>query len=369
MTTEINSFAIIFILLNGLYFFLLFLVFTGLSRLSAGHAGQDSPSVSIIISARDEERRIIPCLESLEKIIYPANKHEVILVNDCSSDSTGDIIWDFSDRHENWHALHLQEKSHKLRGKSNALREGVSKSSGELIFVTDADCIVPPGWVRRTVSFFGPDVTMVLGHSPLVAGHGFFQRFQEFDNLFSAIVAASSTKMGYAFNSIGRNLAYRSRALEEIGGYDSLERFHSGDDIHLTDRFRSVGSGIIEYCADQETFVLTQATKNGREFLNQQIRKNSKTFLRSPMSMLLPFGLLAYHFILVLFPFLFHHLFFLWLAFLCCKFMFEFICLYKATAVYHQRQLNRYLPLMQIIYPGYIIIMTILGGLQLYRWK
>ncbi len=324
--------------------------------------------ISVIIAARNEESRIFPCLESLEKLDYEENQFEIILVDDCSSDRTGKIIQSFCQRHSNWRMVQLQEKSSELRGKLNALQEGISKSTGEIIFVTDADCIVPKQWLRKMAPYFEARVTMVLGYSLLISGKGFFHKFQEFDNLFSTIVVAALTKMGYAYSSIGRNMAYRSITLKSVGGFHSLKKFRSGDDIHLTDRFRTK-AGKIDYCADPETFVLTQPPKNKKEFLNQQIRKNSKTLIRSPLSMLLPLGLFGYHVLILLFPIIFPHQFLLWLAFLSCKLIFEFTCLYKAAIIFKQKQLISYLLFMQIIYPGYIIFLTILGGLQLYKWK
>jgi len=366
---EINLLLYLFIGSNLLYFFLLGIVYSGLNRLKKIPANQFRPKkISLIIAARNEESRIYPCLESLEKLDYEEDQFEIILVDDCSSDRTGEIIESFCQRHSNWHALHLTEKSSELRGKLNALQEGISISTGEIIFSTDADCIVPEEWLQKLAPYFETGVTMVLGHSLLISGKGIFHRFQEFDNLFSTIVVAALTKMGYAFSSIGRNMAYRSMTLESVGGFYSLKNFRSGDDIHLTDRFRTK-AGKIDYCADPETFVLTQPPKSKKEFLNQQIRKNSKTLIRSPLSMLLPLGLFAYHVLFLLFPIIYPHQFLLWLAFLCCKFILEFTCLYKAATIFKQKQLIPYLPFMQIIYPGYIIFLTILGGLQLYKWK
>ncbi|MCH8124958.1 glycosyltransferase [candidate division KSB1 bacterium] len=368
MIIEINLLLYLFIGSNLLYFSLLGIVYTGLKRLNKKPANQFQPKISIIIAARNEESRIFLCLESLEKLEYEKDKFEIILVDDCSSDRTAEIIQSFCQRHSNWRLLQLQNKSSELRGKLNALQEGVSISSGEIIFTTDSDCILPKDWLRKMMPYFEAGVTMVLGHSLLVSGKGFFHRLQEFDNLFSAIVVAALTKMGYAFSSIGRNMAYRSITLESVGGFNSLKKFRSGDDIHLTDRFRTK-AGKIDYCADPETFVLTQPLKSKKEFLNQQIRKNSKTFIRSPSSMLLPIGLFAYHVLFLLFPIIFPHQFLLWLAFLCLKFILEFTCLYNAAIIFKQKQLIPYLLFMQIIYPGYIIFLTILGGLQVYKWK
>ena len=60
----------IFVLLSCFYFLILLLMFTGLSRLK-NHSSEKNYSVSIIVAARNEEKQIRPCLESLELLNYP----------------------------------------------------------------------------------------------------------------------------------------------------------------------------------------------------------------------------------------------------------------------------------------------------------
>lgn len=345
------------------------MVYVGLNRLKKSPSNLFKPKISVIIAARNEESRIIPCLQSLENLDYEKDKFEIVLVDDCSSDKTGEIIKGFCQRHSNWCFVQLQEKSSELRGKLKALEEAVAISTGEIIFTTDADCIVPKDWLNKMTSYFEPEVTMVLGNSPIAKGKGLFHKFLEFDYLFSAIVTAALTKIGYAFSGIGRNMAYRSSALENVGGVQSLKKFRSGDDIHLTDRFRTQTSSKIDYCADPDSFVLTQLPKTRKEIFDQQIRKNSKTLIRSGASMLLPLSLFLYHVLLFIFPFIFPDKILLWVAFLASKFILEFTSLYKATNIFKQKQLMPYLPLMQIIFPAFITFFTILGGFQLYKWK
>ena len=113
MITEFNFLLHIFIGSNLLYFILLGIVYTGLKRLNKKPANPFQPKISIIIAARNEESRIFLCLESLEKLEYEKDKFEIILVDDCSSDRTAEIIQSFCQRHSNWRLLQLQNKSSK----------------------------------------------------------------------------------------------------------------------------------------------------------------------------------------------------------------------------------------------------------------
>ena len=46
------------------------------------------PAVSIVVAARNEEKNILSCLESLDNLIYPDHKLEIIVIDDASSDRT-----------------------------------------------------------------------------------------------------------------------------------------------------------------------------------------------------------------------------------------------------------------------------------------
>jgi chlorobactene glucosyltransferase len=59
---------------------------------STGEAGGDLPKVAIIVPARDEAANIGPCLESLCRQHYPADRLALIVVDDDSTDATADIV-------------------------------------------------------------------------------------------------------------------------------------------------------------------------------------------------------------------------------------------------------------------------------------
>jgi len=358
----------LFFLLSLIYFTVLLAVLYGLNKLNPAESNIQ-PTVSIVIAARNEAGRIQACIDSLKHLDYPPDKFEVILVDDDSTDDTAAKMERACAGMSNWRWIELEEKSRELRGKKNALLRGIAESKGEIIFTTDADCIVPPGWLKYMAPYFKPGVTMVLGYSPLVEGKGFLRRILQFDNLFSAISAAAPTNLGYPFTSVGRNLAYRRDAYENAGGFLALKKFRSGDDVHLTERFRYLNNGRIDYCAHPETFVLTRPPETGKEIFHAQVRKNSKTLLKAGSSIAFSLVLFAYYMLIICFPLLYPEWNGLWLALLAAKFILEYIPLRKAAKIFRQQSIIPYIPLMQIIYPAYIIFFSILGALQLYQWK
>jgi biofilm PGA synthesis N-glycosyltransferase PgaC len=351
-----------------LYLLLLAAVWVGLDRLKSAKK-LEPQNVTVVIAARNEADRITACLNGLEKLEYPADKLEVILVDDCSSDRTPSLIRERLPRNKNWKLIELPEKSSELRGKKNALLQGIAAASGELILTTDADCVVPPGWVRKMNDHFGPGVSMVIGYSPLQKGKGFLDKLLRFDNLFSAISASAPTKLGYPFTSVGRNLGYRKDAYEYAGGFLALKKFRSGDDVHLTERFRYTKSGVIEYCADPDSFVITFPPATRLELFHQQVRKNSKTLKKAGTSVLFSLALFAYYILFAGLPFFLASWIDVWLVLLALKLITEYIDLRKAAYIFGQSDLIKYIPLMQVIYPAYIIFFSLLGVLQVYSWK
>jgi len=359
---------LLFLILSVFYFIILTAVAIGLNRL---HSADDDylPTISIVIAARNEEKRITACLDSLEKIDYPADKYEIILVDDHSADQTAELVGTVCRKYANWTLIRLYKKSDQLRGKKNALQKGIENAKGEIIFTTDADCSVPPAWLRSTARYFSPEVSMVLGYSPLIKEKRYYFRLLQFDNLFSAIAGAAPTKLGFPFTSVGRNLAYRKTDYETTGGFLALKKFRSGDDIHLTKRFHHQNGGRIEYCADPDTFVHTMIPSSVKEVIQQQMRKNSKTFQLSLPNIAVMLAIFLLYLLFFSLPLILPGILVLWLVVIFIKFGVEYLILRKAARIFEQSDLTPFIPLMQIIYPLYIITFTLLGSFQFYQWK
>ena len=125
------------------------LFFSRFLRENPDTADDFEPSVSIIVAARNEAENLPACLRSLISVNYPKEKLEIIIVNDFSTDSTKEIL----DSFHSVQVVHLKEEK-KRPGKAGALLEGIKKSSGEIIFVTDADCKIPKTWIKTILKSF-----------------------------------------------------------------------------------------------------------------------------------------------------------------------------------------------------------------------
>jgi len=364
----LNLLLVIFLLIAFAYFTLLHFVFWGLKRLRIKEK-TTQPHVSVVIAARNESRRIVPTLDSLLNLDYPLERYEVIFVDDGSTDDTARVIESYVQKQPNWKLIRLRSREDFASGKKRALKEGIQQARGTLIFTTDADCRVPSGWLKYMSAYFEPQVAMVLGYSPLKRMKGPLNLLLQFDNLYSAIMAAAPTMWGFPLTSVGRNLAYRKDVYMQVGGFDALKNHRSGDDVYLTERFRLKSGYQITFCAHPQTFVETLPPTTFTQFWHQQIRKNSKTLRKSWDTTLFSLlGFLVYAYLWLL-PVLAPELLLPWAMVIVLKLFAEFITLRKAAVLFRKKWLIPYLPFFQILYPLYITFFTLLGLFQAYQWK
>lgn len=113
------------------------------------HKLDDPLLVSICVPARDEERGIRACLESLLEQDYP--KFEVIVVNDHSTDHTGELIRELAGKDSRLIALDGEDLPKGWLGKPFALYQAFQKAKGEILLFTDADPVFEPNALRTAV--------------------------------------------------------------------------------------------------------------------------------------------------------------------------------------------------------------------------
>jgi len=99
--------------------------------------------LSIIIPAYNEGKTIHLILEKIETatLINDIQK-EIIIVNDCSTDDTGECIIKYMENNSNQKIKYFEHKRN--RGKGAAIRTGIQNSTGEYLIIQDADLEYDP---------------------------------------------------------------------------------------------------------------------------------------------------------------------------------------------------------------------------------
>ncbi len=123
-----------------------------------------TPSVTVVIAARNEVRDISKKLESLRRQDYPRDRLEIVVVSDGSDDGTPAAVR--STGLDNATVLDLPRV-----GKGEALRAGVAAASSELLVFSDANSIFAPDAIRRLVRpFHDASVGGVAGNQVYATG-------------------------------------------------------------------------------------------------------------------------------------------------------------------------------------------------------
>ena len=108
------------------------------------------PKVSVILPARNEEKFIEKCLDSLVGQDY--DDYEIIAINDSSNDSTGNIMKKYSEKFSKVIFVDAKPKPDGWMGKNWACMEGYKKASGNLLLFTDADTVHTNSVISLAVS-------------------------------------------------------------------------------------------------------------------------------------------------------------------------------------------------------------------------
>ena len=180
------------------------------------------PRVSIIVAARNEEENIEPCLHSLGALDYPKDLLDIIIADDRSTDRTAEIVSQYAAVHGHMRLLRVVPDAALPPGKANAVTCAADTAAGEILMFTDADCTVPPTWVRDTVKYYShPRIGAVAGFTSLT-GQPPLEQMQALDWFVLFSVAAATTRFGFPVTAVGTNLSVRKQAYESVGGYRKI---------------------------------------------------------------------------------------------------------------------------------------------------
>lgn len=200
------------------------------------------PQVSLIIPARNEEKTLERGMQSLLQIDYP--NLEFIVVNDRSTDKTGELIRRLAKQDSRVRSLTVEKLPSHWLGKNHALQFATQQSRGELLLFTDADVEMSPPLLKRAVQLLLDDKRDHLTALPEIISPDwkllpvlgtFFISFTIFTRPWKAKDPKSSLALGVgAFNMIRRS------AYDSIGGHTPI-RMRPDDDLALGRLVKSKG--------------------------------------------------------------------------------------------------------------------------------
>lgn len=192
-----------------------------------------SANITVIIPARNEEKNIAACIESLTHQYYPEDLLEIIVVDDHSGDQTIEKAKAALQKNfRNFKVLSLGETEH---GKKMAIQAGVAQSSGSVIVTRDADTLGGhANWLKKIAFEFETNSCDLLIMPVTIDGPNTFSAaFQKFENLAIMALGLGMAKHRLAIVCSGANLAYRKEFFLELDPYKDNINIRSGDDMFL----------------------------------------------------------------------------------------------------------------------------------------
>jgi glycosyltransferase involved in cell wall biosynthesis len=212
------------------------------------------PFVSVVVPVRNGADMIGDCISSILACDYPPDRHEVLVVDNASTDATAEVV--------RRHPVRLLTEPR--RGVSFARNRGIAAGRGDVFAFIDGDCLADPAWIGELARpFQDPEVGCVAGelrHLPATTAAerqavrmlGEWQRY------------AVSSNPPYAITA---NAAYRREVFESIGPFDT--RMPRAQDVELGLRFNERSPFRLAYAEHAVARHRHRSTQRG--FFRQQL--------------------------------------------------------------------------------------------------
>ncbi|MFN8006502.1 MAG: glycosyltransferase family 2 protein [Terriglobia bacterium] len=206
---------------------------------------EDSPSspfVSVVVPARNEEKNLEAALRSMLAQTY--SPFEIIVIDDRSTDQTGAILDRLAREFPLLRVFHLQTLPNGWLGKNHALFLGASKARGTLLLFTDADVMMEPSTLSRSIRYLMTERLDHLAVSPRLAMDGlvlniFAIGFNFFFSLYARPWKARDRRSP-AHIGIGAFNLMRREVYESIGTHQQIA-MRPDDDMKLGKLVKKMG--------------------------------------------------------------------------------------------------------------------------------
>jgi cellulose synthase/poly-beta-1,6-N-acetylglucosamine synthase-like glycosyltransferase len=358
-----------FLLLYGLLIFYYFYFWLHAKEFSI--SVNSTVNISVVIAARNEESNIARLLEALEKQTYPKEFFEIIVVDDFSSDKTPEAVKPFLNDtihliYPNAIATHSSKKK--------ALESGVQKAKGELIVVTDADCIPQKEWLQTIASFY------LKTNSVFIAAPVKFKTYPTLLSIFQSldfitlqgITAASVTANTHTMCN-GANIAYLRSAFFEVDGFSGIDKKASGDDMLLMYKIWKRHPQKVNYLKNEQAIIETEAPLTWKKFFQQRIRWSSKATYykdwRISLVLLFIYIFNSLFFVLLFAAFFNSYYWYILVFYLLGKVLIEVPFVYSVARFYKAQKLLVYFPFLQPLHIAYTVVIGMISQFGTYEWK
>jgi len=195
----------------------------------------DGPLVSILIPARNEERHIRRCLDSLRNQVY--KNYEILVLNDNSTDHTLDILNQIAAEDGRVRVLNGKPLPDDWYGKPFALHQLTQEARGEILVFTDADTVHTPtsiAWAVTNLQGLKADlVSGYIGQIFLTFGEIMTVPLMFFLTGFAIPLFLNRfVKVPWFSAAIGQFIVVKRAVFDAIGGCETFKK-KTSEDIYM----------------------------------------------------------------------------------------------------------------------------------------
>jgi cellulose synthase/poly-beta-1,6-N-acetylglucosamine synthase-like glycosyltransferase len=238
-------------------------------------------SFSIVVPYRNEAENLPNLLKSIEKLNYPIENFEVILVDDESIEKFSFAQFGFASSQVS--SLRFQVKIIANQRTSNspkkdAIQTAIQHSKFDWVITTDADCIVPENWLLDLNNYIQETKNeMVCGPVFFKNNAGFLYDFQQIEMISLQAVTIGSFDFNLAFMCNGANFAYSKKFFQQLNGFEGNEKIASGDDVFLLQKAIQNFPEEVGFLLKQDFKIITNSAENWHELFQQRVRWAGKS--------------------------------------------------------------------------------------------
>ncbi|MDP3312478.1 glycosyltransferase [Lutibacter sp.] len=220
-----------------------------------------TPKISVIVCAKNEAENLLKNLPFILGQKYP--NFEVVLINDCSYDSTLEIMEKFkAESSVPVKIVDVAPNEQFWGSKKYALTLGIKAASNEHLILTDADCIPnSEHWIAEVISNFSNKHQLVLGYGGYhKIKKSFLNKLIRFETLLTAIQYFSFLKIGMPYMGVGRNIAYTKSLFFSANGFVNHMKIKSGDDDLFVNQIANKNNTAAVYSLESHTLSSPKTT-------------------------------------------------------------------------------------------------------------
>ena len=226
--------------------------------------------VSVIVCARDEAENIARNLPGILVQQYKTT-HEIIVVNDNSTDETKYLLDELKKTFKNLNPVPLMQEAKMIPGKKFPLSIGIKSAKYEVVLLTDADCVpASENWIYKMQDGFYGGKQIVLGYGAYHKHPGMLNKLIRFETFHSALQYLSFALAGMPYMGVGRNLSYKKELFFNNKGFSSINHIPGGDDDLFINKVATKDNTAI--VIDKEAHTLSEPEKTWSKWQRQKFR-------------------------------------------------------------------------------------------------